>query len=270
MAFKDHKKGITRAFIMMLALFTLCFLLFSCTSYMTTKYSTYIDENDMDLIQLEEPEDSDMAMCMHTTAGDIVAVLYPEEAPLYVEQFTTLAEEGYYDNTYVYQVEQGVYFEAGSPNADGTLTAGTDATYESVEREVSSNLWPFRGAFCVPTVSTEGGVWDRITGKTKTYCGTRFAVCNSIEFDDETIEELESLDDTASELNEAFIENGGIPNYSQQMTIFAQAYGDESFATIDKIVSAEVVSAEDEDDDTPPVEDILITGIEIGVYGDFQ
>ena len=84
----------------------------------------------MQLVQLDEPEPDAPAMCVHTTAGDIVAELYPDEAPDYVAQFTKLAESGYYDNTYIFQVEDGVYFEAGTPNEDGTLTAGTDDTYE--------------------------------------------------------------------------------------------------------------------------------------------
>lgn len=101
-----------------------------------------------------------------------------------MKQFTELAESGYYDNTYVFSVEDGVYFEAGSPNPDGSLNSADGDTYERVERETSGDLWPFRGAFCVPTTAQEGNLWDRITGKMTTYCGTRFVVCNSIVFDE--------------------------------------------------------------------------------------
>ena len=146
----DHKKGITRAFLVILILFLLCFGVFSCSSYFGQKFQVYVDTDNMQLVQLDEPEPDAPAMCVHTTAGDIVAELYPDEAPDYVAQFTKLAESGYYDNTYIFQVEDGVYFEAGTPNEDGTLTAGTDDTYEKVERETSANLWPLRGAFCAP------------------------------------------------------------------------------------------------------------------------
>ena len=72
-----------------------------------------------------------------------------------MKQFTELAESGYYDNTYVFSVEDGVYFEAGSPNPDGSLNSADGDTYERVERETSGDLWPFRGAFCVPTTAQE-------------------------------------------------------------------------------------------------------------------
>lgn len=269
MALKDHKKGITRVFILMLILFLLCFGVFSCSTYMEQESKTYVDMGNATLVQLDEPKLDAPAMCVHTTEGDIVAELYPEQAPQYVAQFTELAESGYYDNTYVFQVEKGVYFEAGTPNADGTLKAGTDASYEKVERETSQDLWPLRGAFCVPSTAQEGGFFDRLTGKVKTYCGTRFVVCNSITFDEATKKELEDVSDNAKEINQAFLERGGIPNYSQQMTIFAQAYGDDSYAVIDTITDAATKAAQNDEDNTPPLEDILITSIEIGSYADF-
>ena len=173
----DYKKGITRAFLVILILFLLCFGVFSCSSYFGQKFQVYVDTDNMQLVQLDEPEPDAPAMCVHTTAGDIVAELYPDEAPDYVAQFTKLAESGYYDNTYIFQVEDGIYFEAGTPNEDGTLTAGTDDTYEKVERETSADLWPLRGAFCAPGTSQDGTFWDRLTGNVKNYCGTRFVVC---------------------------------------------------------------------------------------------
>lgn len=265
----DHKKGITRAFLVILILFLLCFGVFSCSSYFGQKFQVYVDTDNMQLVQLDEPEPDAPAMCVHTTAGDIVAELYPDEAPDYVAQFTKLAESGYYDNTYIFQVEDGVYFEAGTPNEDGTLTAGTDDTYEKVERETSANLWPLRGAFCAPGTSQDGTFWDRLTGNVKNYCGTRFVVCNSIVFDESAKNELESVSENAEKINQAFLENGGVPNYSQQMTVFAQAYGDESFDTIDKITSAAVKASSGDGGYTPPEEDILIQKVEIGTYGAF-
>lgn len=266
MALRDHKKGITRAFITVLILFLICFGLFSCTNYLQQQTGPYIDLSEVTLVQLDTPADDAPAMCVHTTCGDIVAELYPEQAPDYVAQFTELAESGYYDNTYVFQIEPGVYFEAGTANPDGTVT---DDTYEHVAAETDSSLWPFRGAFCAPTVSQEGGFFDRLTGNMTSYCGSRFVVCDTIEFDDDTKEALSSVAENAEAINDAFLEYGGIPNYSQQMTIFAQAYGDESFATIDAITDAAVRNAETEGGYTPPVEEIRILSIEIGVYADF-
>lgn len=46
------------------------------------------------LLQLETPADDAPAMIVHTSVGDITAVLYPEVAPNYVAQFTELVEKG--------------------------------------------------------------------------------------------------------------------------------------------------------------------------------
>ena len=269
MALKQHKKAITRIFILMVVMTLLCVGVFSCTTYMEQERKTFVDMSQVELVQLETPAADAPAMKITTSAGTIVAELFPEQAPAYVKQFTELAESGYYDNTYVFSVEDGVYFEAGSPNPDGSLNSADGDTDERVERETSGDLWPFRGAFCVPTTAQEGNLWDRITGKMTTYCGTRFVVCNSIVFDESAKNELESVSENAEKINQAFLENGGVPNYSQQMTVFAQAYGDESFDTIDKITSAAVKASSGDGGYTPPEEDILIQKVEIGTYGAF-
>lgn len=269
MSLKEHKKGITKLFIMMLILCLLCFGLFACCTYLEQQSKTLVDMSEAELVQLDEPEEDAPAMKMTTSKGVIIAELYPEQAPQYVAQFTELAESGYYDNTYVFSVENGVYFEAGSPNQDGTLADDADESKEKVEQETSGDLWPFRGAFCVPTTTQEGNIWDRFTGNMTTYCGTRFVVCDTITFDESAKEELESVSDDAEEISEAFLSRGGIPNYSQQMTVFAQAYGEESFATIDAITDAETETASSEDGYMPPTEDIQIISVEIGTYGEF-
>ena len=132
------------------------------------------------------------------SVGDITAVLYPEVAPNYVAQFTELVEKGYYDGTYVYQTEPGVYFRAGSPNADGTLDDQLDESRQKVETETSADLWPFRGAFCAPVTEKDNNFFKMLFGNDVSYCGTRFLVCNTIEFDEETKTELADTDESAA------------------------------------------------------------------------
>ena len=127
MALKQHKKAITRIFILMVVMTLLCVGVFSCTTYMEQERKTFVDMSQVELVQLETPAADAPAMKITTSAGTIVAELFPEQAPAYVKQFTELAESGYYDNTYVFSVEDGVYFEAGSPNPDGSLNSA-DAT----------------------------------------------------------------------------------------------------------------------------------------------
>lgn len=263
------KPAIRRMTILLFVMAALSLTLFSCSTYCAQSQQTYIDMSDVRLLQLEEPEDTDTAVVIHTTLGDITAVLYPEEAPDYVAQFVRLAEEGYYDNTYVFQVEKGVYFSAGSPGNDGVVNATQAASpEENVEIETSANLWPFRGALCVPLTGHDQSFWNNLFGSAADYCGTRFLVCDTIEFDEATIADIQAVDESARAISDAFVERGGVPNYAQQMTIFGQAYGDESFETIDKITSVAVKAAAEETEYTAPEEDILIETIEVTTWGE--
>lgn len=264
---KFSKKTITRMTILVVVMAAISLTLFSCSTYCAQSQKTYIDMANVTLVQLEEPSPDDTCAVIHTTAGDITAVLYTEESPMYTAQFIALAEEGYYDNTYVFQVEKDVYFSAGSPDKTGSVS-GTQAASpkENVVMEKSQNLWPFRGALCAPKTGHGTSFWDNLFGQAADYVGTRFLVCDTIEFDDATIAELEQADSSAETINNAFIEKGGIPNYAQQMTVFGQAFGEESFKTIDAITTATLAAADEESGYTPPEDDIIIENVEIMMY----
>lgn len=84
---------------------------------------------------------------LHTTAGDIKMLLYPKQAPKAVENFITLAKEGYYDNTKIFYVKKDQIFQAGRP------AAGTDGTVEekssfgeAFEDEFDDGIHNFAGA----------------------------------------------------------------------------------------------------------------------------
>lgn len=265
----NDRSGLKRMTIVVLIMAALSLTLFSCSTYCGQNRYHYLDMAEVQLRQLEEPANDEPAAVIHTTMGDITAVLYPDEAPVYVDQFIRLSKEGYYDGTYVFQVQKGVYFSAGTPDNTGKLNGSLEASpQENVTVETSANLWPFRGAFCVPLTGHDRSFWENLFGNAVDYCGTRFLVCNSIEFDDDIKAGLEEIDEAAKDVTDAFIENGGIPNYAQQMTVFAQAYGDESFETIDKITAVAVKAADPESEYTAPVEDILIEKIEITTWGE--
>lgn len=261
-------KRLTILFFIMAAL---SLTLFSCSTYCAQNSTAYVDMTDAHLVQLDEPSDDAPAAVIHTTLGDITAVLYPEQAPNYVEQFTRLSKEGYYDGTYVFQVQKDVYFSAGTPDNTGKLSAEQAASpAENIARESSADLWPFRGALCVPLTGHDRNFWNNLFGKAPDYCGTRFLVCDTIEFDDTVKEGFKAVDESAKEVTDAFLERGGVPNYAQQMTVFGQAYGDESFETIDKITSVRTGAADAETGYTPPTEDIVIESIEITTWGEAQ
>jgi peptidyl-prolyl cis-trans isomerase B (cyclophilin B) len=95
------------------------------------------------------------------------------------------------------------------------------------------------------------------------YGGSRFGICNSIEMTDEIKENLTS-ESQKSDIANAFIEKGGIPNFSQQMTIFAQVY--DGFDVIDDITGTSLEDETNYNGYYLPQEDIRILNIEISTY----
>ena len=68
----------------------------------------------------------------------------------------------------------------------------------------------------------------------------------------------------SEELADAFIERGGVPNFAQQMTIFAQTY--EGIEVVEEICAAAVQEATNAAGYTPPAEECKIISIEITEY----
>ncbi len=238
-------------------------LLCSVWYSMSKDISATVKLDEVKLVQLEEPEEGDPAAIMHTTTGDMLFLLYPDECPLAVANFTQLAESGYYDGTYVFRVEQDVFFSGGSPNADGSLKeGGINEPQENVERELTQNMWPFRGALCSLTTGSERGFWKLLTGTQKTFNGSRFLVVDTIEMTEEIVNGLQE-GDKENPVADAFVELGGIPNYSQQLTVFGQLY--EGFEILDAITGAALSG---EENAMRPTEDIIITSVEIVSFSD--
>tara|TARA_Y100001936_G_C16024611_1_gene641668 strand:- start:767 stop:1270 length:504 start_codon:yes stop_codon:yes gene_type:complete len=54
-----------------------------------------------------------------TDKGNFTAILYPNEAPLTVENFINLSEKKFYDGTTFHRVIKGFMAQGGCPNGDG-------------------------------------------------------------------------------------------------------------------------------------------------------
>lgn len=224
-------------------------LVFSLTNCILGSKTDPVDWENVKLVQLEKPEENAPIAIIQTNYGEMRAVLYPQYAPETVNNFISLAQKGYYDGTYVFGVQKDTFFMAGTPNKDGSLNDDYDNDNENLKNEVHDNLWPLRGAIC-----SVNGNGDR--------AGSRFIVCNSIEFTEEVKTRLYEAAGDVTILADAFIEHGGIPNYSRQYSIIAQVY--EGLDIIEKICDAEAEGGED--NSLIPKEDIMIEKITISEY----
>lgn len=211
------------------------------------------------LIQLEEPAEGAPTATIETTLGSFSIVLYPEQSPQAVKNFTELAESGYYDGTYIFNSESGAYSAGGSQQKNGAIPEGGDTSHEMIPRELSQDLWPFRGAVCVLNTTIDRTFKEKIVGGGRYYNGSRLAFINTIEITDEYKEQL--LAGEGAEVGKAFVEKGGIPNFSQQMTIIGQTY-----EGLDVIEALSRLETKDNGVYKIPKDDVKIISVKLGTY----
>ena len=238
---------------------TVVLLYFSAKRQQNDRYIT-IDPDTIQLVQLEAPKDGDPIAVVDTTLGEIRIVLYPDRPPNAVKNFTELAESGWYDNTYVYDSMEGVYASAGCKQKNGELTGGADSSRERTERELSQDLWTFRGAVCMVNTAKDSSFMNKLMGGGQFYNGSCFMFVDEVELDDAAKQELLDASDNKA-LGQAFLDLGGVPNLSQQVTVIGQTY--KGLEVIDALTSLET---ENNGKYMIPKEDIMIKSVKIDTY----
>lgn len=216
--------------------------------------------------------------------GTIKAKLFPEAAPVGVENFQKLAESGYYNGKNIHRVMAGFMFQGGSLNGDGT---GGQAMVNggSFGVEAADNMRHFYGALCYANAAGKNSTQfyivnnkeqnafdtdyqyfksqvekcDELIKKAKEAGASDYVtyytqVKNSLK---ETVEKYDKFPDNVKEL---YNKNGGVPQLDGDYTVFGQVY--EGFDVIDAVSAVEV-----EDNGagavTKPVEEIIIKSITV-------
>jgi cyclophilin family peptidyl-prolyl cis-trans isomerase len=70
-----------------------------------------------------------------TNLGDIVVQLFPEDAPIAVNNFVFLARQGFYDGVKFHRVVKGFVIQGGDPTGTGTGSPGYKFADEKVTRD---------------------------------------------------------------------------------------------------------------------------------------
>lgn len=94
--------------------------------------------------QLAVNTDTTPQVTITTNLGDITCALFPELAPKAVENFMTLARNGYYDGTIFHRVIYDFMIQGGDPT--GTGMGGSSIWEKEFEDEFSDQLFNLRGA----------------------------------------------------------------------------------------------------------------------------
>lgn len=234
----------------------------------TQEYQAYLDNlaSQGDTItQLDPPAQGEEIAVMHTSMGDIKIKFFPEEAPKAVENFKTLAKEGYYDGITFHRVINDFMIQGGDPT--GTGSGGESMYGEYFEDEFSPNLYNFRGAlsmanagpntngsqfFIVQAKTVTEGYWDYIDEIVAEY-GTENVLYNS-----QTGNMVKV--NYSDEARQIYNEIGGTPHLDYGHTVFGQVF--EGMEVVDAIASVAV------DENDKPADDVIIESITFENYGE--
>lgn len=180
-----------------------------------------------------------------TGFGDIEMVLYPEEAPKTVENFLTLAKDGYYDGVQFHRVMEQFMIQGGDPTATG---AGGQSTWgTNFEDEFSDNLYCFRGALCMANAgpNTNGSQFFIVQAET---ADSDFQA--SIDYHKQS---GYGRTEYSKEVQDKYAEVGGTPHLDGMHTVFGHVT--EGMDVVDTIAAVPV------DDAAKPLEAVKIEKI---------
>ena len=206
-----------------------------------------IGSDAINLVQFRiAPAGTEVAV-IKTNYGDMRAVLFRDEAPLAVENFITLANEGYFNGMTFYRVIDNFAIESGKP-ADGNATSiyrDKDDNPIPFNDEFSLNLWNFRGALMMQN----DGENNRNSNTSE------FMVVQAKTISQAMFEQMEALNYPDVVL-EKYKEVGGVPGFDWRHTVFGQLT-EESLEVLDRIAESEVSA------DFVPERTVLIEEIRI-------
>lgn len=199
-------------------------------------YDNGVDVSDVDLFQLEQPESGEEVCVMTTDVGVIKMRLFPEQAPLAVENWIGLAKEGFYDGTEFGRVIEEFVIQGGALDGSGDESISYfDGFYED---EVQRGLYNFNGALCLGNNGPHTN-------------GNQYYIVQNTEPDIDLLPRL-SL---PGNVETAYAENGGLPVLDGRYTVFGQVY-----EGMDVVLA--IAQQETDDDDAPlsnPVKVVSVT-----------
>lgn len=219
--------------------------------------------------------------------GVIKAKLFPDIAPVGVENFVSLAKAGYYDGLKIHRVIADCCIQGGSLNGDGTGGKPVINEGQYLEAETSVNARNFYGALgysdtsghigtqfyivnCKKTQDLSGYDASKMREKAAEYTA-KLETMSEEDPDRDSVTALEKYYTNMAEMFEKATEDvsakyatmGGYPFWDGNYTIFGQVY--EGLDVVDKI-SAVKLTTSNTGEVSSPVDDIIITSVRISEY----
>lgn len=196
--------------------------------------------------QLSAPEEGAVIAVFDTSLGEIRAQLFSREAPLAVQNFISLAQEGYYDGITFHRAVYGFVVQSGDAGGDGL--GGRTIWGQPYPVEYSSRLRHYSGALCAAFSQDEA-----VSGGSQFY----FVAALPGALGDEVSAQMESAG-WPEETRDAYAQVGGLPYLDNTDTVFGQVY--KGMEVVDAIACAET------DEEGRPLEEITLYSVTIGSY----
>jgi peptidyl-prolyl cis-trans isomerase B (cyclophilin B) len=202
---------------------------------------------DIDLKQFEMPKAGDTVAEIHVKDYGVIKVkFFPNQAPNAVKNFTTHAEEGYYDGVTFHRVIEDFMIQGGDPT--GTGAGGESIWGKGFEEEITEDvsLFPYRGALCMANA-----------GAGTSTNGSQFFIVQAKDSDKDTASQMTQAG-YPSKVVKAYEEWGGTPWLFTKHTVFGQVY--EGLDVVDKIAAVKT------GDNDRPKKDVVIEKIVVTEY----
>lgn len=175
---------------------------------------------------------------LKTNQGEIKIQLFPEQAPMTVENFIRLAQKGYYDGTIFHRVISDFMIQGGDPEGNGT--GGESIWGHPFEDELSRELFNIRGALSMANSGPNTN-------------GSQFFIVQNKNMPKRYIKQMEPAG-YPKEIIHAY-KQGGTPWLDGRHTVFGQVI--TGMDVVDKIAKSK------KDKMDKPLEDIIIESIQV-------
>lgn len=189
--------------------------------------------------QLQTPAENAVTAVIKTNKGDVTVQLFPEQAPVTVENFVGLSKKGYYDGIIFHRVIKDFMIQGGDPTGSGMG---------------GESLWgrPFKDEFSPEVFNLNGALSMANAGPGTN--GSQFFIVTASNTPAQMLAQMKDVG-YPEEVVQAYEEKGGTPWLDNRHTVFGHVV--EGMDVVNTIQQVETGMMD------KPNEDIVIETIEI-------
>ena len=189
--------------------------------------------------QLNEVNENNPLVTVHTNLGDFTLELFPEVAPKTVENFVTHAKNGYYNGVIFHRVIEDFMIQGGDPT--GTGMGGESIYGRTFEDEFSREAFNLYGALSMANAGPNTN-------------GSQFFIVTAKQVPAQMLKQLKE-GGWPEEIVEEYAKVGGTPWLDHRHTVFGRVIDG-----MDVVLKIEGVKRNAQD---RPLEDVVIESMDV-------